>query len=108
VSQVSYDDFAKLDLRVAKIIGIEKIPGKTKIVKGVLDTGEENREVIIGGAEYYSSEDLINRKVIIVANLEHKKIAGIESSAMLLAAEVNGKPFWLTVDGDVAAGTKIR
>jgi|SRR5713226_4970918 len=108
MNQVTYDDFAKLDLRVAKITRIEKIPGKSKIVKGEIEVGKENKEVIIGGAEYYRPEELLNRKVIIVANLESKKIAGIESSAMLLAAEVEGKPFWLTVDEDVATGTKIR
>ena len=108
MSQVTYDDFAKLDLRVAKIIQIEKIPGKTKIVKGVIDVGEENREVIIGGAEYYQPEELVNRKVIILANLVPKKIAGIESNAMLLAADVNNKPFWLTLTEDVPLGTKIK
>ena len=108
MNQVTYDDFAKLDLRVAKIIQIEKIPGKTKIVKGVIDVGEENREVIIGGAEYYKPEELVNRKVIILANLAPKKISGIESNAMLLAADVNNKPFWLTLIEDVPVGTKIK
>ncbi len=53
---ISYDDFQKLDLRVAKILSIEKIPGKTKIVKGVIDLGTENRDVIIGGAEFYQPD----------------------------------------------------
>ena len=108
MTQVTYDDFSKLDLRVAKIIQIEKIPGKSKIVKGLIDLGEEKRDVIIGGAEYYSQEDLINRKVIVIANLESRKIAGIESNAMLLAADLNDKPFWLTVNEDVPLGTKIK
>ena len=72
MTSVTYEDFAKLDLRVAKIIRIEEIPGKSKIVKGVIEVGEENREVIIGGAEYYKPEELVNKKVIIVANLEPK------------------------------------
>lgn len=108
MTQITYDDFSKLDLRVAKIIQVEKIPGKSKIVKGVIDLGEEKRDVIIGGAEYYSTEELVNRKVIVVANLESRKIAGIESNAMLLAADLNDKPFWLTVNEDVPLGTKIR
>jgi len=105
---VTYDDFSKLDLRVAQIIQIEKIPGKSKIVKGVIDLGEEKREVIIGGAEYYQPEELLNKKVIVIANLEPRKIAGIESNAMLLAADLNDKPFWLTVSEDVPLGTKIK
>jgi tRNA-binding protein len=108
VNHITYDDFSKLDLRVAKIIQIEKIPGKSKIVKGIIDLGEEKRDIIIGGAEYYSPEELVNRKVIVVANLESRKIAGIESNAMLLAADLNDKPFWLTVSEDVPLGTKIK
>jgi len=105
---VSYDDFTKLDLRVAKIESIEKIPGKTRIVKGVVNLGTEKRDVIIGGAEFYKPEELIGKTVIVVANLEPKKMAGVESNAMLLAADVNDKPYWLTVLEDVEPGTKIK
>jgi len=105
---ISYDDFKKLDLRVAKILKIEKIPGKTKIVKGEIDLGYETRNVIIGGAEFYEPDDLVGKTVIVVANLEPKKMAGVESNAMLLAADINYKPFWLTVDSEVPSGTKIK
>ena len=54
---ITYEDFAKLDMRVAKVIEVEKIPGKSKIVKGVIDLGDEKRNVIIGGAEYYQPEE---------------------------------------------------
>ena len=105
---ISYDDFKKLDLRVAKILEIEKILGKTKIVKGEIDLGDETRDVIIGGAEFCEPDDLIGKTVIVVANLEPKKMAGVESNAMLLAADVDDKPFWLTVDPQVPPGTKIK
>ncbi|MEK6965716.1 MAG: tRNA-binding protein [Thermoproteota archaeon] len=105
---ITYDDFAKLDIRIAKIISVEKIPGKTKIVKGVIDLGSEKRDLIIGGAEFYQPEDLIGKTVVAIVNLEAKKIAGIESNAMLLAADLNDKPFWLTVTDDVPLGTKIK
>jgi len=104
---VSYEDFKKLDLRVAKIVSVEKIPGKTKIVKGVVDLGSEKRDVIIGGAEFYQPEELVGRTVIVVANLKPKKLAGVESNAMLLAADVNNKPYWLTVTDEVEPGTRI-
>jgi len=106
--EISYDDFTKLDLRVAKIDSVEAIPGKSKIVKGIVDLGDEKRVVIIGGADFYQPEDLVGKTVIIVANLEPKKLAGIESNAMLLAADVNDKPYWLTVIEDVPLGTKIK
>lgn len=107
IMPVSYEDFKKLDLRVAKIVSVEKIPGKTKIVKGVVDLGSEKRDVIIGGAEFYQPEELVGRTVIVVANLEPKKLAGVESNAMLLAADVNNKPYWLTVTEEVEPGTRI-
>ncbi len=108
MTNVTYDDFAKLDLRIAKIISTEKIPGKSRIIKGVIDIGEEKREVVIGGAEYYQPEELVGKTVVVIANLEPRKIAGFESNAMLLAADVNDKPFWLTVQEDVPLGTKIK
>ena len=105
---ITYDDFTKLDLRVAKIIATEPIPGKTRIIKGTIDLGDDKRDVIIGGAQYYQPDDLIGKTVIVVANLEPKKMAGVESNAMLLAADVDDKPFWLTVDGDVPLGSPIK
>ncbi|HSB50875.1 MAG TPA: tRNA-binding protein [Nitrosopumilaceae archaeon] len=108
MSTISYDDFLKMDLRVAKIVSVEKIPGKTRIVKGVIDLGDEKRDVIIGGAEFYEPDDLTGKIVIAVANLEPKKMAGVESNAMLLAADINEKPIWLTVSEQVPLGSKIR
>ncbi len=108
MSTISYDDFTKLDVRVAKIVSAEKIPGKTRIIKGTIDLGEEKRDVIIGGAEFYEPEDMVGRQVIVIINLEPKKMAGIESNAMLLAADVNNKPYWLTVNEDVPLGTQIK
>ncbi len=106
---VSYDDFAKLDIRVAKIIATEPIEGKSRIIKGRIDLGNDDlRDVIIGGAQYYQPEDIIGKTVIVIANLEPKKLAGVESNAMLLAADVDNKPFWLTVNEDVPLGSPIK
>ena len=93
---------------MAKIISTEKIPEKSRIIKGTISLGDEERVVLIGGAQFYEPEDLIGKTVIVVANLEPKKMAGIESDAMLLAADVDDKPFWLTVDEDVPEGTMIK
>jgi len=108
MSNVSYEDFAKLDLRVAKIIQTELIPGKSRIIKGIIDLGDDKREVIIGGAQYYQPEDLVGKVVVVIVNLEPKKMAGVESNAMLLAADVDDKPFWLTVNDDVPLGSPIK
>ncbi len=106
---VPYDDFAKLDIRVAKIIETESIEGKSIIIKGRIDLGnDDQRDVIIGGAQYYQPEDIVGKTVIVIANLEPKKMAGVESNAMLLAADVDDKPFWLTVNEDVPLGSPVK
>ena len=108
MAEISYDDFTKIDLRVAKIQTTEKIPGKSRIIKGTISLGDEKRDVIIGGAEYSDPEQLVGKTVIVVANLETKSLAGVESNAMLLAADIDNKPYWLTVDESVPSGTKIK
>ena len=106
---VSYDDFAKLDIRVAKIIEAEPIEGKSRIIKGRIDLGnDDQRDVIIGGAQYYQPEDIVGKIVIVIANLEPKTMAGVESNAMLLAADVDDKPFWLTVNEEIPLGSPIK
>lgn len=107
MAYITYDDFKKLDLRVGKVIATERIKGMTKVMKALVDLGNEKRELIVGGAEFYEPEYFTNKKVIVVANLEPKKIAGISSNGMLLAADMNGKPIWLTVAEDVPAGSKV-
>ena len=108
MDEISYDDFLKLDLRIAKIESTESIPGKTRIIKGVISLGDEKRDVIIGVANFYEPNELVDRLVVVVANLEPKKMAGVESNAMLLAADLDDKPFWLSVDSSVPPGTKIK
>lgn len=105
---ISYDRFAELDIRIAKIVEAKPVPGKTRILDGVIDIGSERRSVIIGGAEHYTPEELVGKTVVAIVNLEPKKVAGIESNAMLLAADSVGKPFWLGVSDDVALGTRVR
>ena len=108
MDEISYEDFLKLDLRIAKIESTESIPGKTRIIKGFISLGDEKRDVIIGGANFYEPDELVGRLVVVVANLEPKKMAGVESNAMLLAADLDDKPFWLSVDSSVPPGTKIK
>jgi len=104
---ITYDDFKKLDLRVGKVVKAERIKGMTKVMKALVDLSNEKRELIVGGAEFYEPEYFTNKTVIVVANLEPKKIAGMTSNGMLLAADVNGKPIWLTVAEDVPTGSRV-
>ena len=104
---ITYDDFKKLDLRVGKVVKAERIKGMTKVMKALVDLGDEKRDLIVGGAEFYEPEYFTNKTIIVVANLEPKKIAGMISNGMLLAADVNGKPIWSTVAEDVPAGSRV-
>ena len=109
MTTVSYDDFAKLDLRIAKIIATESIEGKYRIIKGRIDLGgDDQSDVIIGGAQYFQPADIVGKIVVVLANLEPKTMAGVESNAMLLAADVDDKPYWLTVSEDVELGSPIK
>jgi len=105
---ISYDDFKKIDMRVVKVIKAEQIPRKTKIVKLTVDIGSsEVRTIIAGGAEYYSPEYFAGKKLVALINLSPRKIAGIDSRGMLLAAEAGDKPIWLIADGDAPIGAKV-
>ena len=80
-----------------------------EVVKGRIDLGgDDQRDVIIGGAQYFNPNDIVGKIVIVLANLEPKTMAGVESNAMLLAADVDDKPYWLTVTEDVALGSHIK
>jgi methionyl-tRNA synthetase len=84
---VAYDDFSKMDIRVATILEAERVPRTDKLLKLLLDLGAEKRTVVSGIAEYYVPEDIVGRQVTYLANLAPRKIRGIESAGMVLMAE---------------------
>lgn len=105
--QIQIDDFAKIDLRVAKVIACEKVNKSDKLLKLQLDIGIETRQVVSGIAKYYKPEDLIGKKVIMIANLKPAKLMGIESQGMILAASNGDKLVLATVDGNIPVGSKL-
>ena len=108
LSEVTFKDFQRLDIRIGKILECERIPGAKKLLKVSLDIGTETRETVAGMAEFFSPEELVGKTVVVLVNLEPKKLMGVESQGMILAADLEGKPFLLTVDNDVPPGTKVR
>ena len=107
---IKYDDFAKLDLRVAKILEVEEVEGADKLLKLKIDVGElGERELVAGIKQHYNKEDLIGKQIVIIANLEPRKMKGIESQGMLLAAvsEDHSKVVLLQPDKDIESGSKI-
>ncbi|MCD6487943.1 MAG: methionine--tRNA ligase subunit beta [Desulfurococcales archaeon] len=107
---ISFDEFMKIDLRVGFVKSAEKIPGTTKLIKLIVDLGElGERQLVAGLGLWYKPEDLVNKYIIVVANLAPKKFRGHVSQGMLLAAEdEKGVPILLTVEKPVKPGSRIR
>lgn len=105
---INFEDFKKLDLRVAKIFEAERVEGSEKLLRLQVSLGEENKQIIAGIGKNYSPEDLIDREIVVVANLEPRKLMGLESQGMLLAASDEGGPVILMPDKEVPPGTGIR
>ncbi|MEM4700308.1 MAG: hypothetical protein QXT74_05100 [Candidatus Nezhaarchaeales archaeon] len=107
-SEISLEEFMRLDLRVVKVLEAERIPGSSKVLKLKVDVGDEVRDVVAGGAEFYEPEYFKGKLFIALVNLRAKNIRGVLSRGMLLAADLRGKPIWLTVMEDVPPGTKVK
>jgi methionyl-tRNA synthetase len=107
--RISIDEFAKVQLRVAKVLTAERVPKSKKLAKLWIDLGSEQRTIVAGIAEAYEPETLVGRTIVIVANLKPAKLMGIESNGMVLAASGDdGRPMLLSVDGQAEAGTRIK
>ncbi len=108
-SEITIEDFFKVDLRVAEIISAEKVKNADKLLKIKLNVGKETRQVISGIAEHYETTELIGKKVALVANLKPVKLRGELSQGMILAGEDDtGKLALVTIDQDLPNGTKIK
>jgi len=111
---ISFEDFQKLDLRIAKILSAERVEGSDKLLKLEIDlgpsvsSGQAIRQIVAGIAKDYNPEDITGKEIAVVTNLEPRKVFGLESNGMLLAADVEGKPVLLMPEIDVPPGTKIR
>ena len=107
-SYASIEDFRKIDLRVGKVLSAERVPGSEKLLKLTVDLGSEQRQVVAGVAKKYTPEDLVNKKVIVVANLKPAHLMGVESQGMILAAGGKEVVALATFLEDVDPGTPIR
>jgi len=104
---VSIDDFAKLQFKVGEILEAEKVEKSNKLLKLLVDLGDEKRTIVSGIAEYYKPNDLIGKKVIVFTNLKPRKIFGIQSQGMILASKDDKGLKLLTVDGDIKNGSLV-
>lgn len=100
---VSYEDFKKLDIRVGVVLEAEDLKKSDHLLRLKVDIGEkEPRQILAGLKGYYTPKKLVNRKVIVLTNLQPRKMMGLESQGMLLAADVEDKPFLLRLHKDDA------
>jgi len=109
-AKITIDDFAKVELRVGVVKSAERIQGADKLLKIMVDIGDEVRQVLAGIALAYAPEDLVGRKVVVVTNLAPRKMRGQESNGMLLAASAgpDGKPVLCTFAEEIPPGSKVR
>jgi methionyl-tRNA synthetase len=109
-SKISIDDFSKVEMRVGQVLSAERVKGADKLLHLKVDIGEpEPRTLVAGIAEAYTPEQLIGRKVVIVANLQPRKLRGIESNGMIVAASVEGgKPVLAGFLEDIPIGARLK
>jgi len=104
---ITYDDFKKLELKVAKILSAEPVPGATKLLKLMIDLGTEQRQIVAGIALAYKPEELVGKSIVVVANLAPAVIRGVESNGMLLAATGPAGLAIVTPDRETAPGSPV-
>ena len=110
ITQINFEDFEKVDLRVGEIVDAEEIEGADKLLKLRVDLGEDSKRTICAGIkEYYSADELLGKKIIVVANLASRKMRGIESQGMLLAASTDEheKVVLISPESEIENGAKI-
>lgn len=106
---ITIDDFAKVKLRVGKVIKCEKVEKSDKLLKSQIEIGGEVRQIVSGIASYYSPEEMVGKNVVVVVNLKPVKLRGVLSEGMILAAsDDNGNLKAVTIDGDIKSGSEVR
>lgn len=106
---ITFDEFAKVQLKIGRVESAEPVPGMKKVFKAVIDIGSEKRDVAVGAALWIRPEDFVGRTVVICTNLQPRKIGSITSNGMLLAADgPEGRPVFLTAAEDASPGAPIH
>jgi methionyl-tRNA synthetase len=105
---IELSEFARLDLRIGKIVAAEQVKGSKKLLRMEVDLGSETRQLVAGIADEYTPDALIGQLVPLVANMKPAKLMGVESRGMILAVDVGGKPILMHPDKDVPAGSRVR
>lgn len=106
---LSFADFLKLDMRIGKIVEAEQIPGSRNLIKMIIDFGFEKRQSVAGLLQYYKPEELVDKKYAFVLNLQRRKLMGVESQCMILAAQDDeDNVVLISPEKEIDVGSKIR
>ena len=105
---VSFQEFQKLDIRVAKVLEVKEHPNADKLLVLKIDVGDKQKQIVAGIRQFYKTEDLVGRQIVVIDNLEPVTLRGQVSEGMLLAAQSDGFISVLTPDKSVKEGAKIR
>ncbi|MFH1046359.1 MAG: methionine--tRNA ligase subunit beta [Candidatus Omnitrophota bacterium] len=105
---ITYDDFAKMEIRIGTILEAERVPNTDKLLKLMVDIGGEKRQLVAGIGMQYEPLKLIGKQTPVLINLQPANIRGVESNGMILAADANGKPVILVPKKKVPPGSRVK
>ena len=106
---IGIDTFAQVDLRVGEVVKAERVPNADKLLRLEVELAEpEPRQILAGIAEWYTPEALVGQKILVVSNLQPRRMRGLESQGMLLAADADGRPLLATVPSETPNGARLR
>jgi len=109
MSNISFEDFKKLDIRIGKIIFAEKVPDADKLIKLVFDIGGEEIQVLAGISEFIDDpSELVGKEMPVLVNLEPRQMRGLDSNGMILAADVDGRPVFLYPEEEIPPGSIVK
>jgi methionine--tRNA ligase beta chain len=107
--EITFEEFQKLNLRIGKITEANQIPGSRNLIRIMVDFGTEKRQAVAGLLRWYTPQELVGKKCLFILNLQKRKVMGVESQCMILAAEDSeGNVVVLQPEKDIAEGSKIR
>jgi methionine--tRNA ligase beta chain len=107
--EISFEEFQKLDLRIGKIIEASQIPASRNLIRMIVDFGMEKRQAVAGLLQWYKPQDIVGKKCVFILNLQKRKVMGVESQCMILAAEDDeGNVVVLQPEKDIAEGSKVH
>ncbi len=107
-TEITFDEFQKLDLRVGKIVEANQVPKSKKLIRIIVDFGTEKKQAVAGLLQYYKPEELVGKKCVFILNLQKRMLAGLESQCMVLAAEDDqDNVVVLQPEKDIVEGSKI-